>query len=66
VQGVLRIRTTKVLQKLYKIPYLEADITKRSSEWLRHVIRMDQAIVNMNERGRSVETPTEMAGRRRE
>jgi hypothetical protein len=43
-QGVWRIRTNQDLMELY-ISDLVADIDWRGSEWLGHMIRMDQTRV---------------------
>jgi hypothetical protein len=55
-QGIWRIRTNKELQELYIIPYLAADIIRRSSEWLGHVIGIDQTMVNTRKKEKGKRT----------
>jgi hypothetical protein len=41
-QGIWGVRTGKELGEIYKYLDMVADIKKKSFEWMRHVVRMDQ------------------------
>ena len=40
-KGIWRLRTDQELQEMYRDLDIVADITKKSLEWMRHIVRLD-------------------------